>query len=264
MLGAIIGDVVGSRFEFNNIKWKDFDLITNKNTFTDDTILTVALMDWLLHSNDFGTDGAAKYLQKWGRKYPSSYGGRFSAWLRSNNPQPYGSYGNGSAMRISPVAYAAKDMDELRLLVLGATTPTHNSVEGMKGATAIATAIYMALHGSSKASIHKYAISVYPEIAKMKYQDLVDHYQFDETCRNTCPQALYCFLISKDFEDCLRTSVSIGGDTDTLCAMSCAIAEAFYGHKTISEELIMKVMSILPNEMADIIEEFSKIYERWY
>lgn len=260
MLGAIIGDVVGSRFEFNNTKWKDFDLITYKNTFTDDTILTIAIMDWLLHSDDLGSDGATKYLLKWGRKYPSSYGGRFHSWLHSNNPKPYGSYGNGSAMRISPVAYVAKNLEELKLLVLGATTPTHNSYEGVKGAEAIATAIFMARNGANKVQIRKYATSIYPEIAKMSYQDLVDHYQFDETCKNTCPQALYCFLISKDFEDCLRTSVSIGGDTDTLCAMSCAIAEAYY--KDISKSLILDVLSKLPQEMKDIIVEFEERYQK--
>jgi len=259
MYGAIIGDVVGSRFEFHNHRSKEFELITNECEFTDDTILTVAIMDWAVNSEVRDSYSVVEYLQKWGRKYPSSYGGRFAQWLFSNDPKPYKSYGNGSAMRISPVAYMAHNQSELEMLVDIVTTVTHNSKEGIKGAKVIASAIWMALHGCDKDAIRSMAEYHYPQIASFDYENLKKNYRFNETCQDTCPQAIYCFLISKDFLDCLRTSVSIGGDTDTLCAMSCAIAEAFY--KDIPPILINDVLEKLPNEMIKVIERFYGIYE---
>ena len=259
MYGAIIGDVVGSRFEFNNHRSKDFELITDKCEFTDDTILTIAIMDWAVNSEVRDSYSVVEYMQKWGRKYPSSYGGRFAQWLFSNDPKPYKSYGNGSAMRISPVAYMAHNQFELEMLVDLVTTVTHNSKEGIKGAKVIATAIWMALQGCTKEVIRSMAEYHYPQIATFDYEDLKKNYRFNETCQDTCPQAIYCFLISNDFLDCLRTSVSIGGDTDTLCAMSCAIAEAFY--KDIPPRLIDDVKEKLPNEMREVIAHFYEVYE---
>ena len=258
MLGAIIGDVVGSRFEFNNIKTKEFDLITNESTFTDDTVLTIAVMDWSLNAEIKNEETITKYFQKWARKYPNSgFGGRFSReWLWNNNPKPYNSKGNGSGMRISPVAYIANNKDELFNLADIVTKVTHNHREGIKGARVIAYATYLALHGASKDEIREMAESYYPEIASFSYEQLVKEYYFNELAETTCPQAVYCFLISKNFEDCLRTSVSIGGDTDTLCAMSCAIAEAYYGR--ISLSLIESVRNKLPQEMLTIIDSFKQ------
>ena len=260
MIGAIIGDVVGSRFEFNhNPKpTKEFELVTGKCDFTDDTILTVALMDWGLHAGIRDSYSVVEYLQKWGRKYPNTYGAKFNSWLWSDNPMPYGSKGNGSGMRVSPVAYMARTTSELYWLSDLVTSVTHNHKEGLKGARAIALATYMALTGCSKEDIHNMAISFYPEIETMDYEDLVKHYKFNELSETTCPQALYCFLISNSFEDCLRTSVSIGGDCDTLCAMSCAIAEAFY--KNVPEQLVLDVMNKLPKDMLIIINEFNEKY----
>lgn len=260
MLGAIVGDVVGSRFEFNNHRSKEFDLFTEDSEFTDDTVLTVALMDWGLNAKNRDSYSVSKYLQKWGRKYPNSgYGARFSSWLCSDNPQPYGSKGNGSGMRVSPVAYMARTKDELFWLSDLVTSVTHNHYQGIKGARAIAYATYLALHGASKQKIREFAESYYPEIRNFQYEDLVKNYKFNELSETTCPQALYCFLISKDFEDCLRTSVSIGGDTDTLCAMSCAIAEAYYG--SIPTYIIEGMAGKLPDDMVSVIMEFKNKFE---
>ena len=259
MLGAIIGDVVGSRFEFDNNKSMCFDLVTDECEFTDDTILTVALMDWALHAKIRDSYSVTEYLQKWGRKYPSSYGVRFEKWLYSDNPKPYGSYGNGAGMRVSPVAYIAKTERELFFLSDLVTSVTHNHHDGIEGARAIAFATWLALHNIPKESVWDVAIGYYPEIKTFQYNQLVEHYKFNELSKNTCPQALFCFLKSDSFEDCLRMSVSVGGDTDTLCAMSCAIAEAYY--KYVPNKLKADVLNKLPQEMKDIIVEFEERYE---
>lgn len=235
MLGAIIGDIVGSRFEFHNHRQKAFELFSNKCCFTDDSVMTCAVAYALLNNKDI-----AHTMQEFGQKYPDrGYGGKFFYWLFANEPKPYNSYGNGAAMRISPVAYIAKSEEEVKELSKKVTEVSHNHPEGLKGAEVIALCVYKALHGESKEEIKAYAVSKYPEIRDMNYFDLVQNYSFNETCQNTVPQAIYCFLISKNFEDCLRTTVSIGGDTDTLCAISCAIAEAHYGiPKSYKKEIL--------------------------
>ena len=256
MIGAIIGDIVGSVYEFNNIRTKNFPLITNENTFTDDTIMTIAIMDWLIHNKN---SSPVPYLQKWGRKYPSSYGGRFGLWLKEENPEPYYSFGNGSAMRISPVAYISKNLKELEELVIRATVVTHDHPEGIKGAMVTATCIYMALHGGTKKEIKNYVLTQYPEIQNFDYEDLRRNYWFDESCQNTVPQAIYCFLISENFIDCVRTTISIGGDCDTTSAISCAIAYAFYGSE---KSLTEKCMKKLTKEMRETIQEFENLIKQ--
>ena len=259
MIGAIIGDVVGSAYEFHNVRYKGFELFTDKTTFTDDTVCTIALMDYFLHAEKYDEDNAVKYLHKWTNKYQGAgYGGRFAAWVNSSNPKPYGSYGNGSAMRISPVAWVAKDLEQLKKLSDTVTKITHNHPEGMKGALAIATCIYMARNGSLKEEIKQYALSQYPQIGDFEYEQLRKHYYFNETCQESVPQAIYCFLISNDFEDCLRTTISIGGDCDTTAAMSCAIAEAYY--MSISDRLMVDVLFKLTPEMIDVLDEFRNKY----
>ena len=209
MIGAIIGDVVGSVFEFDQHGKQpyDFPLISKESEFTDDTVLTIAVMDWLLHSSVKNTSSMTEYFRKWCHKYPNPkgcYGSRFSMWLNSKNPKPYGSIGNGAAMRISPVAYFAKTKEDLFTLSEIVTSTTHNSNQGIKGAKSIALATWMALNGSSKDDIRQMAESYYPEIKELTFNDLVKNYYHKETCNECCPQALYCFLISNDFEDCLR------------------------------------------------------------
>lgn len=259
MIGAIIGDTVGSVYEFHNIRTKDFNILNERARFTDDTVCTIAFMDYFLHAENYDEKTATEYLHKWTRKYSHrGYGGRFLMWVLSDNPKPYNSFGNGSAMRISSVAWVAKDLDELKKLSDTVTSITHNHPEGMKGALVIATCIFMARNGATKEEIKEYAIKQYPEIGFYDYEMLRENYDFDETCPGSVPEAIYCFLISKDFEDCLRTTISIGGDCDTTAAMSCAIAEAFY--KDIPEQLVDHVFGKLSEEMKNVIIKFKEKY----
>ena len=253
MIGAIIGDVVGSRFEFNNIKTKEFELITEKSVFTDDSVLTIAVMD-ILNSGDLSYENCVKLMQKWAQKYPyAGYGGSFRLWKDMKNPQPYNSYGNGSAMRVSAVGWFAKSEEEVIKLSKAVTEITHNHIEGLKGAEVTAMCIFKALHGASKEQLKEYIISQYPEVINLDYEELVKtYYHGEEICQVTMPQALYCFLISNSFEDCLRTTISIGGDCDTTSAISCAIAEAYY--KYIDPELVKKVRGKLTQEMLAVID----------
>lgn len=259
MLGAIIGDIVGSIYEFDNIRTKDFELFSSRCFFTDDTVMTVAIYKALKNSKMFNyallSKNTVKYMQKYGKMYPDmSYGLSFRNWLQFKNPKAYGSYGNGSAMRVSPAAYFARTLDEAKFLSYMVTAVTHDHEEGVKGAEATTVAIYMALNGSSKEEIKKYIEENYYKL-DFDYEDLVKNYKFNETCQNTVPQAIFCFLISDGFEDCLRTSISIGGDSDTLCAISCAIAEAYYG---IPEEIKDKALEYLDEQILSDYEEFKK------
>ena len=196
MLGAIIGDVGGSAYEFNNIKTKQIQLFTKSNTFTDDTICTVSVMDWILHESKRVSQTFQKYILKWTKKYQNvSYGSRFRRWMMSDNPQPYYSYGNGAAMRISPIAWVANDLNDLELLSNIVTSVTHDHPEGLKSALVVSTCIFMAIHGSSKEDIFKYAITQYPEIKDFIYEELKRTYTFDETCQGSVPQAIYHLLI---------------------------------------------------------------------
>ncbi len=253
MLGAIIGDVAGSRFEFNNIKTKDFELITDESEFTDDSVLTVAVMD-ILNSGDTSYENCIKVMQRWARKYPfAGYGSKFISWKDMKNPRPYNSCGNGSAMRVSAVGWFARSEEEVISLSKAVSEITHNHPEGLKGAEVTSMCIYKALHGSSKEELKEYIYSKYPEVRELDYEELRRTYVHGPAkCQVSVPQALYCFLISTSFEDCLRTTISIGGDCDTTSAISCAIAEAFY--KRIDEELIKKVRSKLTQEMLDVID----------
>lgn len=232
MIGAIIGDIVGSIYEFNNIKTKDFRFFDPDCFFTDDSIMTIAICNALLKckGNYKNLENIViKEMRKFGKLYPNAgYGNSFKNWLRDSNVKAYNSYGNGSAMRISAVAYFAKNMEQLKELSYKVTAVTHNHPEGIKGAEATAICIYMALNGFKKDKIKETIEKQYYKL-DFNYEDLVKNYTFNETCQNTVPQAIYCFLISKDFEDAIRTGVSIGGDTDTLCAIIGAIAQAYYG-----------------------------------
>ena len=261
MIGAIFGDIAGSKYEFKNIRTKDFNLLDNNCYFTDDSVCTIAFMDWILHAKDKSEETAIEYLHKWTRKYPRcGYGFRFIYWILTENPKPYGSFGNGSAMRVSSVAWVAKDLDELKVLSDTITKITHNHPEGMKGALVVSTCIYMALHNKTKEEIKEYAVSQYPEISSFDYENLRKNYDFYDTCQMSVPQAIYCFLISSDFHDCAKTTISIGGDCDTTAAMSCAIAEAYYGVSHNDYNLVKKYLT---SEMISVVEEFSKTYSKY-
>lgn len=250
-LGAILGDIVGSRFEFHNRKSKEFTMFHHKCRFTDDTVLTLAVMDIFNKGYQDDIVMIQKILQNWAKSYPNSgYGYRFKQWIYLDEPKPYNSFGNGSAMRVSPIAWYAQNQEELDKYVDLFTNITHNHEEGLKGAKVIAQLIFMAKNGANKDELKKYAESQYK--IDFDYQDLVDNYQFDETCQGSVPQAIYCFLISNSLEDALRTAVSIGGDSDTIAAMTCAIASAFYPDP---DGLLVKAEEKL-EELKDVAEKF--------
>lgn len=274
MIGAIIGDIVGSRFEFNNHRNKDFELFTEKCQVTDDSIMTLAVAKAIMEAekiikpsigrDDFDSDYylliekmTIKYMQEIGRKYPyCGYGGMFSKWVFSDNPQPYNSFGNGAAMRISPVGFVARTESEARKLSKAVTGVTHNHKEGIKGAEAVAIAIYMARRGFTKEEIRKKIEHNYYSL-DFTIDDIRDTYQFNETCQDTVPQAIEAFLESTSFEDAIRNAISIGGDSDTLAAITGAIAEAYYG---VPEEFKEKALSYLDDELRSICNDWSEFF----
>ena len=256
MLGAIIGDVVGSRFEFNNIKTKKFDLFDKKCKVTDDSVMSVAVAEMCL--NGYVPDnnpGIIQTFKKWGRLYPYvGYGNRFFHWVISNEPEPYNSCGNGSAMRISAIGFYANSPEEVEAYSKAVTEVTHNHPEGIKGAYVVAMCIYMARKGAFKKEIKAFVEKYYD--IDFDYEHLRRTYKHEaEICQNTVPQAIFCFLISNGFEDCLRTTISIGGDCDTTAAISCAIAEAYYG---IPTKIAEAVMEFIPEDMKEIICRFDR------
>jgi len=233
MLGAIIGDIVGSIYEFNNIKTKDFPLFSEKCKYTDDTVMTIAVADALMGSDDFVSS-----MKKFGNLYPNAgYGGYFRKWLFSDDREPYKSWGNGSAMRVSPCAWVANSLEEAENLAMKSAVVTHNHPEGIKGAQATAAAIYLAHKGKSKAEIKEYIESKYKYNLSRTLNEIRPDYRFDESCQETVPEAIIAFLESTEFEDAIRNAISLGGDSDTLAAITGSIAEAAYGIPfEISEE----------------------------
>ena len=263
MLGAIIGDIVGSKYEFNNIKTKDFVFFQPDMFFTDDTVMTVAIYDALSSCKgnySYLSDLAIEKMQEYGKRYPANgkigYGGMFADWLKSETPIPYNSFGNGSAMRVGAVAYFAKTFDELRALSYAVTAVTHNHEEGIKGAEATAVATFMALHGASKKEIKDKIESDYYSL-DFDYQKLKETYSYKVSCQRTVPEALYCFLISNSFEDTIRTGVSIGGDSDTLCAIAGSVAEAYFG---IPREIKSTAKLYLDKFLNKKVDEFDKMF----
>ena len=275
MIGVIIGDIVGSRFEFNNHRSKDFELFTDKCFVTDDSIMTLAVAKALLETDkafikgqkikgqittrhdeeylDRLSENTVVAMQVIGRNYPNcGYGGSFGRWIFSENPQPYGSYGNGAAMRISPVGAIAESVDEVKLLSRAVTAISHNHVEGLKGAEATAMAIYLARTGHSKDQILEYILENYYEIDFI-LDAIRGSYRFDVTCQGTVPQAIQAFLEADSFEDAIRNAISIGGDSDTLAAITGSIAEAYYG---VPDELVEKALTYLDDELLGIYEEW--------
>lgn len=260
MLGAIIGDIVGSRFEFNNIKTKDFELMNHSCFFTDDTVMSLAIAKAILTcEGDYDKLGeqAIKYMQRIGQKYRNcGYGNKFYYWVFSNNPQPYGSYGNGAAMRVSACGLVAKSIEEAIELSRKVTEVTHNHPEGIKGAEATAVAIYLAKTGSNILEIRDYINAHYYQM-NFKLDDIRDSYKFNETCQETVPQAIEAFLESNSFEDAIRNAISIGGDSDTLAAVTGSIAEAYYG---IPSDLRKLAITFLDERLLKILVEFENEY----
>ena len=267
MYGAILGDIIGSPFEFDRgDKTKEFDLFTKGCDFTDDSVMTIAVGEALLAVGPEATvkeieEAVVTNMQDWGKRYPyAGYGGRFRYWLRERNPKPYGSYGNGSAMRVSAVGWLYDSLERTREVARATANVTHNHSEGIKGAEATASAIYMARKGSSKEEIKEYIEREFHYNLDRTLDEIRPGYHMDETCQRTVPEAIIAFLESKDFEDAIRNAVSLGGDTDTLGAITGSIAEAFYG---ISDVLIAECRSRIDEGlMTDILDEFDHILGR--
>ena len=267
MYGAILGDIIGSPFEFDRgDKTKEFDLFTKGCDFTDDSVMTIAVGEALLAVGPEATvkeieEAVVTNMQDWGKRYPyAGYGGRFRYWLRERNPKPYGSYGNGSAMRVSAAGWLYDSMERTREVARATANVTHNHPEGIKGAEATASAIYMARNESSKEEIKEYIEREFHYNLDRTLDEIRPGYHMDETCQRTVPEAIIAFLESKDFEDAIRNAVSLGGDTDTLGAITGSIAEAFYG---ISDVLIAECRSRIDEGlMTDILDEFDHILGR--
>ena len=260
MLGAIVGDIVGSRFEWNNIKTKEFDFLTYKCFVTDDSIMSLAVAKAILECDGNYSklgNAAVKCMQEIGRPYPNcGFGGMFYQWMYSDNPQPYGSFGNGAAMRVSACGFAARSLEEAIALSKAVTEVTHNHPEGIKGAEAIAVAIYLAKQGKSVFEISDYIDKNYYPM-NFTLDGIRDSYTFNETCQETVPQAIMAFLESTDFEDAIRNAISIGGDSDTLAAITGAIAEAYYG---IPTEIRKHALTFLDERLLRILVDFENKY----
>lgn len=250
MIGAICGDFIGSVYEFNNIKSKEFPLFDPTCRFTDDTVLTIATMDALINKRDF-----AKTYKYWYRKYPEAgYGGSFAKWALGEGEEPYNSWGNGSAMRVSPVGvYYNKLADVLAWAKLSAEV-THNHPEGIKGAQATAACVFLAIQGETKVGIKKYIEDVFIYDLEIDVNKIRPNYRFDVSCQGSVPQAIACFLQSDSYEDGIRNAISIGGDSDTIACITGGIAEAFYGE--VPMEIKRTVYKFLPVEFQLILDRF--------
>ena len=242
MLGAVIGDIAGSRFEFDNYRHTDFDIFSPDSDFTDDTICTVAIADWVLQGCN---DNLASILQGWCKAYPSpkgAYGGRFSQWIEWKDPEPYNSWGNGSAMRVSAVGWAFATLEETLHFAEQSAIVTHNHPEGIKGAQAVAAAIFWVRTGMGKAQIKENITRQFGYDLSQSCDQIRPHYHFNESCQETVPQAVTAFLESDDFEHAIRLAVSLGGDSDTLAAIIGSIAEAYYGIPTAMREHALAIL----------------------
>jgi len=249
MIGAIIGDIIGSRFEFNNHRSTDFDLFDTSCDFTDDTVMTMAVAEAILGNRPFG-----ETLHEYGRRFPGrGYGGRFFGWLNSNTPEPYDSFGNGSAMRVSPCALLARGNRE-RALTWAASSAvcTHNHPEGIKGALAVTDLILMAFQKRNKREIKHKIEQLYGYNLNFTIEELRPRYQFDETCPGSVPQAIVAFLESHDFESAIRLAISLGGDSDTIAAICGPAAEAYYG---IPDSIKKEALKYLPAELTDTLQK---------
>ena len=260
MLGSIIGDIVGSVYEFDNIKTKDFEFFDNRKDYTDDSILTIATADWLLKGGQ-----ASDYYFRYATEYPypmGSYGTMFVEWVhkaRRGIIAPYNSCGNGSAMRVGPVGWAYDTKSEILAQAKISAECTHNHPEGIKGAQATALCILMARKGYDKDAIRKEIEEEFGYDLHFTCDGIRDTYTWGGTCQDSVPQAIVAFLDGNDFEDCIRNAISIGGDSDTIGCITGSIAEAFYG---IPQELRDKAMTYLPDAFKTIIKEFEDKYNQ--
>jgi len=258
ILGAITGDIIGSIYEFDNIKTMDFPLFSEGCCATDDSIMTFATIDVLINKGDY-----TETYQRYGRKYPDPYGGygeNFNEWIQTTQPRPYNSWGNGSAMRVSPVGWVYNTLEQTIKEAKKSAEVTHNHPEGIKGAQATASAIYLARNGKTKDEIKKYIIDTFGYDLDRKIDKIRPIYDFDVSCQGSVPEAIIAFLESSDYENAIRLAISIGGDSDTIACITGGIAEAFYGQ--VPDNIFKKVLEILPKEFVSLAEAFSLKYRK--
>jgi len=267
LIGVIVGDIAGSIYEFNNFKSKKFPLFGKGCNYTDDSIMALAVAKALMDHPDkkYLYEGAlredfVRAMRDLGKKYPfpmGAYGGSFSKWLRAENPKPYNSWGNGSAMRVAACGWVADSFDEAVRLGRCSAEVTHNHPEGIKGAQCVAGCIYLARTGHSKEWIKSTVeLMFYP--LKESCDEIRKHYHFDSSCQGTVPQAIQAFLEAESFEDAIRNAISLGGDADTLAAITGGIAEAYYG---VPDDIAAKATDYLPYDLLDILLEFEEKYQ---
>ncbi len=263
MYGAILGDMIGSLYEFDRgDKTKNFPLFSSESEFTDDSVMTIAIAEAIMEGGPDLTceqlkENAVHSMRNWGRKYPyAGYGGRFIVWLGAKNPEPYGSFGNGSAMRVSAAGWLFDSLEKTRQMARATAEVSHNHPEGIKGAEAAASVIFMARHGASKEEIRKYVVDNFAYDLSRTLDEIRPTYHHVESCQETVPEAITCFLEGTDFEDVIRNAVSIGGDTDTLGAIAGAMAEAFYG---VPEELKAECRKRLDEDLLEVLDRFEAL-----
>ncbi|MBN2327724.1 MAG: ADP-ribosylglycohydrolase family protein [Candidatus Omnitrophica bacterium] len=250
MIGAIAGDVIGSVYEWNNIKTTEFDLFREDCFFTDDTVLTVAIANSILSGEDY-----ASSIKRIGRRYPNAdYGGHFRGWLHSDDAAPYNSWGNGSAMRVSPVGFAFDALDTVLEEAKKSAEVTHNHPEGIKGAQATAGAIFLARTGQPKEFIKEYIETQFDYDLSTPIDDIRPAYQFDVSCQGSVPPAIRAFLESDDFENAVRLAISIGGDSDTIACITGGVAQAFYGGPPAA--IVKETKSRLTPDLLEVVEKF--------
>ena len=268
MYGAILGDIIGSPYEFDRgNKTKDFPLFSKRSVFTDDSVMTIAVADAFLDAQPIHSykdlkeenvqwirNRLIRGMQGYGKRYPhAGYGGMFRHWLKTKDPEPYGSYGNGSAMRVSAAAWLFHDIDTVRFMARLSAEVTHNHLEGIKGAEATASAIFLARTGSTKKEIKAYIEKEFHYKLDRTCDQIRPGYHHVESCQETVPEAITAFLEGESFEDVIRTAVSLGGDCDTLTCIAGSIAEGFYG---VPEELKAECRKRLDQKMAEILRRF--------
>ena len=249
MLGALIGDIIGSVYEFNNIKSTDFELFYEESYFTDDTVMTLAVAKWLIEDDTHTEQHLIRCMQELGRRYPDAgYGGTFYRWIFQDDPQPYNSWGNGAGMRVSPVGLYAKTLDEaLRLAEITASV-SHNHPEGIKGAQAIASCVFLCKEGKTKVEIKDYIENTFGYDLNRTIDEIRPNYRFDVSCQGSVPEAIIAFLEGNSFEEVLRLAISLGGDSDTIACMACGIAACMYP---------------IPDDIAEICDEILTDDLRW-
>lgn len=250
LLGAVAGDVIGSVYEAHPVSSIDFRLFCDASRFTDDTVMTVAHCDWLLNGGDL-----SRVMQGYGRRYQHrGYGGMFRKWIWTENPQPYKSYGNGSAMRVSPIGWAFDTLEETLNVAKQSAEVTHNHLEGIKGAQAVAASVYLARIGKSKQEIKEYVETTFGYNLSRTCDEIRVDYKFDVTCQGSVPESIIAFLESEDYESAIRWAISLGGDADTMAAIAGGIAEAYY--KEIPSYITEEVQKRLPREFIDVMQRF--------